>query len=92
VLGDVTEPQLIRCLSPELVPGDAVPVDDGAEVIVDRRTGLLAVLPAPLPERRPPTQLRADPPRGPLSHRLAGLFRFVGQEPVAELWVVTVVV
>ena len=55
-----------------------------------RRAGLLAILPALLPERGPPAQLGADLPRGPLGHRLARSAGLVDQEPVAELGVVAV--
>lgn len=51
VLGDVTDPQLVRVLCGELVPGPALLISDGAQVVVDRRTRLLAVAAALLPER-----------------------------------------
>ena len=41
------------------------------QVVVDRRTGLLAVAAAFLAERAPPAHGRADPPRGPIRHRQA---------------------
>jgi hypothetical protein len=65
-------------------------VDHGAQVVVDRRSGLLRFAALGLAERRPPAQLRADPPRGPLGHDLASLACFVDQEAVAELRVVAV--
>src|SRR5947208_398727 len=54
------------------------------------RSGLLAVLAVLLSERRPPTQVGAELPRGPLGHLLAGFAGLVDQEPVAELRVVAV--
>jgi len=42
-LRDVDEPELVRGIGGEDVPGPAVLVDDGAEVVVDRRSRLLAV-------------------------------------------------
>jgi len=51
VLGDVADPQLVRGRSGELVPGPALLISDGAQVVVDRRTRLLAVADALLPER-----------------------------------------
>ena len=57
---------------------------------MNRRPWLLAVLAALLAERRPPAALRADPPRGPLRHRLTGYACLVDQEPVPELGVVAV--
>jgi len=43
-----------------------------------------------LAEHAPPAVGRTDLPRGPISHRLPRLAGFVGQEPVAELEVLTV--
>ena len=82
MLGDIPEPQLVGR------PGSEVPLD---QVVVDRRPRLLA-LPAGLllPERAPPAVVRADPPRGPLSHRDPGVSCLVDQEPVAELRIVAV--
>jgi hypothetical protein len=82
MLGDVAQPQLVRCL------GGEVPLD---QIVVDRRpdlgalaTGLL------LAERAPPAVVRADPPRRPARHRNARVAGFVEEEPVAELRVVVV--
>ena len=60
VFGDVGQPQLVWRL------GGEVALD---QVVVDRRTGL-AVLAALLAERAPPAVAGADPPCGPLGHRL----------------------
>ena len=81
VLGGVGQSQFVDVI------GGEVPLH---EVIVDRRTGALAVLAALLPEHRPPLVAPADPPRGPLAHRLTSGFRFTGEEPIAELGIVTV--
>ena len=61
------------------------------EVLVNGRAGALAVLPWFLPEDRPPLVVSADPPRGPLTHRLAGRVGFCDQEPGSELGVMAVV-
>ncbi len=90
MLRDVREPQLVRAVGFEDVADHAVLVDHGAQVVVDRRAGLLRLAPLGLAEHRPPAQLGADPPRGPLGHGFAGLLRFVKEEPVAELRVVLV--
>ena len=87
---DVADPQLVRAVGSEHVPGPAVLVDDGAQVVVDRWPGLLAVLAALLTERDPPAVVRADPPRSPRCHRLAGISGFVDQVPVAELGIIAV--
>jgi hypothetical protein len=56
---------------------------------MDRRPGLGVLAPAPaLAERAPPAVVPADPPGGPLGHRLTGDARFVEEEPVAELGIV----
>jgi len=55
VLGDVTHPQLVRLAGGELVADHAVLVDHGAQVVMNRRTGLLRLLGAlGLAEGRPP--------------------------------------
>ena len=41
--GDVGQPQLVRSVGVELVPDPTVVVDHGAQVVVDRRPGFLAV-------------------------------------------------
>jgi hypothetical protein len=72
------------------VPDATLLVGDRAEVVVDRRSRFLAVLPSFLPERAPPGVVTADPPRGPASHRLTGLTSLVGEETMPELWVILV--
>ncbi|MFF8995644.1 hypothetical protein ACF09H_38095 [Streptomyces sp. NPDC014983] len=59
------------------------------QVVVYRRAGLLA-LATLLAEHAPPAVVPADPPRGPVRHHGPGAARFVGEEAVAELRVVTV--
>lgn len=81
VFGDVGGPQPIRRAGGEVAPD---------QVVVDRRTGLPAVAAAFLTERAPPAHRGADPPRCPTRHRQAGVAGLVGEEPVAELWVVAV--
>lgn len=56
---------------------------------MDRWARLLPVHGALLPERAPPAVVGTDPPRGPLSHRLAGLTGLISQEPIPELRVIT---
>ncbi|GAA2963953.1 hypothetical protein GCM10010518_58200 [Kitasatospora cinereorecta] len=58
-------------------------------VVVDRRSGL-GVLPAApaLAEGTPPAVVPADPPGGPLSHRLTGGPGLVEKEAVTELGIV----
>lgn len=90
MLGDVGEPQLVDGGGGELVPLAALVVGHDAQVVVDRRAGPLAVLAALLAERAPPALLGADPPCGPLGHRLTSFTCFVDQEAVAELRVVPV--
>ncbi len=90
MLGDVTDPQLVRRRGVELAPGTALLVSDGAQVVVDRRAGLLAAAATLLPEHRPPIVVGTDPPRCPLSHHLPGLTRLIGQEPVPGLRIITV--
>lgn len=89
VFGDVTDPQFVRRVGLELVPDPALLVRHRAEVVVDRRAGLLTVLAALLPERAPPAVVRADPPGSPLGHDLAGVAGLVEEEPVTELGVIT---
>ena len=90
VLRDVDEPELVRGIGGEDVPGSAVLVDDRAQVVVDRRSRLLAVTAPLLPERGPPAVARRDPPRGAVRHRLTRVAGLVRQQPVPELRVVTV--
>jgi len=88
VFGDVRQPELVRALSAELVPDATVGVGDGAEVVVDRGAGFLAIAASFLPESAPPRVVSTDPPRSPVGHRLTGLTCFVGQEPVPELGII----
>ena len=90
VLGDVGQPQLVRSDRGELVAGPPVLVGDGAQVVVDRRAGFLAVTAPLLPERGSPTVARCDPPRGPIRHRLTSLASLVSEQPVTELGVIFV--
>ena len=63
VLGDVGEPQLVRAPRRGELPAH--------QVVVGRGAGLLALTSrCLLAERTPPAVVRADPPRGPLSHGL----------------------
>jgi hypothetical protein len=50
MLRDVTEPQSVWSIGGELVPDPTLGIDDSTEVVVDRWTGLLAVLASRLPE------------------------------------------
>lgn len=82
VLGDVCEPQPVRPV------GGDIALDP---VIVDRRPGLGVLAAAPSPaERTPPAVVPADPPGGPLGHRLTSGTGLVEEEPVAELGIVAV--
>jgi len=56
VLGDVRQPQLVEVARGEVALH---------QVVVHRRTGLLAVLAAPLAEHAPPAVIPTDPPCGP---------------------------
>ena len=54
VFGDVHEPELVHSVGGTHLPGAAVLIDNGAEIVMNGRAGLLPV-PAPLlPERAPP--------------------------------------
>ena len=90
VFGDVRQPELVRALGAELVPDATVRVGYGAEVVVDRGAGFLAIAASFLPESAPPRVVATDPPRRPVCHRLTGLTCFVREEPVSELWIVLV--
>jgi len=87
VLGDVGQPQPVRAVGLEAMAQPALLVDDGAQVVVDGRTGSFAVAAALARERREPAHLQADPPCGPLGHGLAGVAGLVDQEAIAELGV-----
>lgn len=54
VFRDVDEPELVRAVGSEHVPGPAVLVDDCAEVVVDRWSGTAALAALRLPERAEP--------------------------------------
>ncbi len=81
MFGDVGQPQLVRLAGREL------PTD---EVVMGRRTDLGTLRGLALPEPRPPAHLRADAPHRPLTHPMAGVADLIGEEPVAELGIVTV--
>ena len=81
VFRDVGEPQLV-----EIIRGEV----SLHEVFANGRAGALAVPPSFLPEDRPPLVVSADPPRGPLTHCLAGRVGFCDQEPGSELGVIAV--
>jgi len=80
VLGDVRQPQPVRPGCGEVPPH---------QIIMNRRPGL-GVLPAApaLAEGTPPAVVPADPPGGPLSHRLTGGQGLVEKEAVTELGIV----
>src|SRR5699024_4364994 len=77
VLGDVGQPQLVDGVGREFA------LD---QVVVDRRPGTFAVLPALLAEHRPPGVIATDPPRSTFTHHLTGRGSLFGQEAVAELF------
>ncbi len=81
VLGDVGQPQLVHVI------GGEVPLD---QVIVDRRSRTLLVLPTLLPEGRPPLVVAADLPCRPLAHHLAGIGGLADQEAIPVLGIVAV--
>jgi hypothetical protein len=78
MLSNIGQPQLIWFL------GGEIPLD---QIVMHRRSDL-AVLAALLTEHTPPAVVRADPPRGPLSHRLTGDPRLLDQVPIPELRVI----
>lgn len=90
VLGDVSEPELIRGVRGELVPDPAVLVCDGAEIVVNGRAGVLVVLAPFLPERGPPRVRGRDQPRSPIRRRLTRATSLVRKETMPELRVITV--
>ena len=82
MLGDVGDPDQVRCARAELAL---------EQVIVHRRTGPAGLATSPLPSGgRPQPLLRTQPPDPPLTSLLAGAFELVGQESVAELRVIAV--
>jgi hypothetical protein len=82
VLGDVGDPGLIR------LGGGEVALD---VVVVDRRPrGLPRAAAALADRRRPQPLLGAQPPDPAFTDGVTGSLELVGQEPVAELRVVTV--
>ena len=89
VFGDVREPELVRGLGGEHVPGPAVLVDDGAEVVVHGRSRSAGLAPLGFAERAEPAVGRRDPPRGPIRHGLAVVAGLVGEESMPELRVIT---
>jgi hypothetical protein len=81
VFSNVGQPQLIWRVGGEIT-ADQIVMDGWADLAV------LAAL--ALAERAPPTIGRADPPCGPLGHRLPGIAGLGDQEAVAELRVIAV--
>ena len=81
VLGDVGEPDGVRRWCGE------VPLD---QVVMDRCTGLLPVASPLGAKAAPPPIRRTDPPHSAVTAGLAGGAGLIGQQPVAELWVVGV--
>lgn len=88
MLGDVSEPELIRSLGGELMPYSALLVGDGAKVVMNGGTGLFTVLAPLLPEHGPPSVRGRDSPRCPICHRLTRATSLVRKEAVSELRVV----
>ena len=79
VLGDVSEPQHVRRV------GGEVP----AHKIVMRWCAGLGSLPrAGLTEARPPLVVSAQPPHRPVRGLHASEADLIGEEPIAELWIV----
>lgn len=81
VLGDVGELELVEVICDEV---------SLHEVLVNGRAGSLPTPPSFLPEDRPPLVVSADLPSSLLTHRLAGLVGFCGEEPGSELGVMAV--
>jgi hypothetical protein len=81
VFSNVGQPQLIWRI------GGEIPAD---QIVMDRWADLAILAALALAERTPPTVVRADPPRGPLGHRLPGIAGFGDQEAVAKLRVIAV--
>ena len=81
VLGDVCQPEPVRCFCGELT------LD---VVIVHGRAWPAPVLATPGPERAVPMVLVAQPPGGSGGHGLPGRLGLVPQQPVPELGIVVV--
>src|SRR5699024_6207787 len=62
------------------------------EIVVHRRPGFAVPDAALLADGAPPAAGRADPPRGPPTHRFTGDVSLVGEVAVAELRILTVCV
>ncbi len=90
VLGDVGQPQLVRCIRSEHMTGSAVLVDDGTPVVVHRRPRLAVLAVFGFAAHTEPAVVRGDLPRDPLRHRFTVAAGLVSQEPVPELRVVAV--
>jgi hypothetical protein len=77
VFGDVGQPQPVRAGGGELA---------AYQVVVHRRADPATLAaPSAFTERAPPAVTGADPPRGPVGHRLPGRPGLIDQEPVPEL-------
>lgn len=83
VSGDVGEPGLVRRISGER-GADPPIISHGAQIVVDGRSGLLAIAAPHPPGRGPSAVARRYPPSGPIRHDLACVAGLVGQEPVPE--------
>ena len=82
MLGDVREPQLVRCRRGE-VPAHQVVMGWGA--------GLRALPSLGFAEARPPAVVAADPPHHPIRHLgVAAVADLIGQEPIPELGIIAV--
>jgi hypothetical protein len=80
MFGEVGQPQLIRRLGSEV---------SAHQILMHWWARLAGLAPLLVPEYREPAVGRADPPRRARSHHLARIGGLVGQEPVAELRVIT---
>lgn len=80
VLGQVRKPQLVRGIRSE------VPTN---QIVMRWRRGLGGLAVAGLDKRRPPAIVPAELPYGPLAHQVAGVTNFIGEEPIAELGIVS---
>lgn len=90
VLGDDGQAHLVRRVGDEPVRDHPMVVFEVEQVVVDRRTALVAIAAPFVPKHGPPAVAQRDPPRCAIRHRLAGLMRLVGEQPVPDLGVVAV--
>ena len=88
MVGDVRQPELIRAVCGELVPDATVLIGNGAMVVMDGGSQLLAVARSLLPGRTSPLVGRGDPPRGAVCHRLTRIASLIGQGPIPKLRVI----